>query len=124
MKTKQTQAQFRAMIIAALRQASRWWPAKNEVIRRAKRGFNRYECEMCKTIWPSSLPALTWNKRKRKNIIWDHIFPIVDPKEGFKSYDLWIERCFVDESGFQAICWSCHQIKTKEENAERKKFKN
>ena len=46
-----------------------------------------------------------------------HIDPIVDPRTGFKDYDTWIERCFVEADGYQALCHSCHELKSNEEKA-------
>ncbi len=46
----------------------------------------------------------------------DHINPVVDPNVGRKSWDEYIERMFI-ETGWQAICKECHDVKTKEERA-------
>lgn len=70
---------------------------------------------MCGAVGPPSLPPLEGNKRRRKNIIADHIDPVIDPNVGFVSWDVVIERLFVESDGFQALCWGCHNIKTSEE---------
>jgi 5-methylcytosine-specific restriction endonuclease McrA len=49
----------------------------------------------------------------------DHIDPVV-PLSGFSSWDDIIRRLFVGEDGWQAICVTCHDKKTKEENDKRK----
>ena len=54
--------------------------------------------------------------RKIKNIVADHIDPVVDPHVGFQGWDVYINRMFI-EIGWQAICYSCHSKKTKKENA-------
>lgn len=124
-----TESEARSFIISAIRQKSRWWKAKTRAIARARVRKGEYKCESCWTVWPASLPPLPWRKRKRKNIQADHIHPVV-PLEGFKgktflSYNWteYIKRMFVEEDDFQAICWECHSKLTKEENAERRKFK-
>ncbi len=114
-----TESEFRAHIISALRQASRWWKPKNKALARARVWRGMYKCELCWKIGPASLPPPKGKKRKIKNILADHIVPIIWP-EGFVSYDSWIERCFVPSEQFQAICHECHSRKTKEENQERR----
>ena len=120
--TNLTEAEFRSRIVSVLRQSSRWWKPKQEAITRARVGRGKYECELCWAIWPPTLPPLPWNKRKRKNILADHIEPVV-PVTGWVSYDNWIKRCFVWAEAFQAICWECHKRKTEEERKERNKNK-
>jgi len=107
-----SEAEFRSFIVSALRKASMWWKPKSECIREAKIDRNKYKCNICGTIWPSSLPPLPWKKRKRKNIQADHIEEIIPPAVGFTTYDSWIERCFIEKEWFQAICRECHKIKT------------
>jgi hypothetical protein len=55
-------------------------------------------------------------KRRIKNIVADHIAPVVDPAVGFVDWDTYIRRMFI-ETGWQAICKSCHDIKTTKERA-------
>ena len=117
-----TEAELKSSIVSAIRWASRWWKPKQKVIQKAKMGRNMYQCAICWEVGPSSLPALPWKKRRRKNIQADHITPCVWP-EGWVSYDSFIKRMFVEEDWLQAICYNCHSEKTKKENAERKLFK-
>lgn len=116
-------ARLRSFIISALRGASRRWGPKALCIKnaRVKRGY--YRCEHCKQVGPATLPPLAGNKRRRKNIIADHIHPIVDPVIGFVDYNSWIDRCFVELIGYQALCWTCDQAKQKVERAIRKENK-
>jgi len=117
-----SEAELRSYIISWLRDRSRYWKPKTRAIARARVGIGKYKCEECGTIWPAKLPPLPWNKRPRKNIQADHLEPVV-PITGFEWYDSWVERCFVEEAWYQAICWECHTKKTKEENKERRNFK-
>lgn len=115
-----TEAQFKAMLISALRDKSRWWKPKQQCIRDARVSKGLYRCASCSSIVPSTLKGVwkTGKKagrtRKIPNILADHIEPVVDPYVGFVSWDVYIERMFI-EVGFQAICHKCHQEKGKVE---------
>lgn len=110
-----TEARFFSFVKGALRQASwRWGPAQ-ECLRRARVGRGLYRCDCCGEIGPPSLPPKEGGKRRIKNIIADHIDPIIDPDVGFVSWDVLIERMFVELDGYQALCSACHNKKTKEE---------
>lgn len=50
----------------------------------------------------------------------DHISPVVDPAVGWVSLDVFADRLLCDESGYQCICVTCHDAKTKGENQIRK----
>jgi hypothetical protein len=52
----------------------------------------------------------------------DHIIPVVGP-EGFVSWDVFVARLYVEAAGFRAICKTCHDACTKEENAARREMK-
>jgi len=107
-----SEAEFKSFIISTLRKASIYWKPKARCIREARVGRNQYKCELCWKIGPSSLPPLPWKKRKRKNIQADHIEEVVNIKKWFEWFEKWIERCFVERSWFQAICYECHSVKT------------
>lgn len=117
-----SEAEFRSFIISALRGASRYWKPKAQAIKRARVGKGRYKCEACWKEGGLTLPPLPGNKRKRKNIQADHFSPVV-PISWFEWFDSWVKRCFIEADWYQAICWECHTIKTKEENKERKLYK-
>ncbi len=51
----------------------------------------------------------------------DHVLPVVDPKVGFVSWDLFIDRIFCEIENLQVMCKPCHKVKTEEEKLERKK---
>ena len=106
-KTEWTLARKRSFIISSLRKAR--WPAKFECIRKAyvKDGVNPatgkkcklHQCVECERLFPKYM------------IQADHIDPVIG-KDGFQSWDLYVERMFCEEDGFQALCKECHSIKT------------
>ena len=113
-----TKARYRSFIMSALRRAQ--WPVKYEAIRSAfvRDGVNPATGRKCKLHKCSACGELFPAKDMRA----DHIDPIV-PVTGFDNWDALIGRLFCEIGGFQAICVECHSIKTKAENAERKKNK-
>lgn len=98
---------FRSYIMSVLRRASRFWTPSNVCIEKTKLAKGVHQCPLCKKIF------------KRKEMKKDHIDPVISTK-GFTSWDDVIERMFVDETGWQAICIECHNEKTKKENEQRK----
>lgn len=112
-----TKARKNSFITSALRGALMRWGPKSRCISNARVERGRYRCEHCKEIGPATLPALEGNKRRRKNIVADHINPIVDPSTGFIDWNDWIAKAFVEINGLQALCWQCHTNKTNDERA-------
>ena len=119
MKKEWTEARLKAFIVSGLRAASRRYPPKFETLNEAKtekkinpvsgRMAQHYRCNICKEEFTS------------KGIQIDHIKPVVDPKKGFISWDVYISRLFCDKKNLQAICRECHLKKTqKEKDATRK----
>ncbi len=90
-------------LISALRRASYRWPPRSIAMSRARVGYGIYQCEQCQGL-------LLTNEKKL-----DHIEPVVDPALGFTTWDSYIDRLFVNETGFQVLCWVCHNEKTGEE---------
>jgi 5-methylcytosine-specific restriction endonuclease McrA len=66
-----------------------------------------YKCNKCGDLFSST------------NITVDHKIPIVG-REGFVSWDLFIERLFCNIGNLQVLCKPCHALKTKKETKERK----
>lgn len=113
-----TEARYQSFIKSALRGAR--WPQKYAAIKTAyvRDGINPatgrrcklHQCFECKGEFPAS------------GVQADHINPVV-PLDGFDSWDDYIERLFCEVDKFQVLCKSCHSIKTKAENAERRQRK-
>lgn len=79
-----------------------------------------YLCNGCK----KEVPYTTGKTKARKqNVFVDHINPVVDPKEGFVSWDEFIKRLFCEEENLQLLCKSCHDKKTAQEKEVRTKWK-
>lgn len=117
-----TEAGFKAMIVSALRDKSRWWKPKQKCIQKARVSKGKYKCECCLEIVPATKQGVykTGKKagkpKKIKNILADHAAPVVDPSVGFVDWNTYIERMFI-ETGWQALCDNCHTEKTATENA-------
>lgn len=118
---KWTESKFQSFIKSTLRKGTTRWPPKYEVLNAAKRGkqvnaatgriAEHFLCAGCGELFPS------------KFVVVDHIQPVV-PVTGFVNWDDVITRMFCDVEGLQVLCKECHKIKTKEENAQRKLYKN
>lgn len=68
---------------------------------------NFFRCAICKKIF------------SRKGVSADHIVPVVDPKKGWESLEVYVERLFCSADGFQIICKADHDAKTKKEGIVR-----
>lgn len=56
----------------------------------------------------------------------DHVIPVIPINSSFEELglDATADRTWCDEENLQAICESCHDIKTKQERKARKEAKN
>ena len=97
------------IVIANLRKASQYWTPINMCRKHAKVGIKRYQCSICGAIV--------------EKVAIDHIRAVV-PIDGIASWDEFINNLFCDVDNLQALCKDCHDIKTKEENKLRKKYKD
>ena len=118
-----TEGKFKSFIMSQLRSATLKYPPKHQMLKahRIRRGF--YMCAGCKEEVPASI--VDEKGSRVKNNFVDHIEPVIDPHEGFVSWDSVIHRMFnlgyEDPcDGYQVLCRECHTEKTKKENEERK----
>lgn len=112
-------ARIRGFIIGVLRAGMRRWPPKYEVKNAAKtekkvnpkskRIAQFYQCAKCKGEYVST------------EIEIDHKKPVVDPKEGFVDWNVFIDRLFIPAKGMQALCKTCHKDKSEKERIKRTK---
>lgn len=100
-----SEARKRAFIVSALRYASRKWGPMHACKRAGKLGRNQYLCASCGSVVGN------------KDIAVDHIHPVIDPEVGFVSWDVYIERMFPEQDGYQLLCSKCHEQKTAKERA-------
>lgn len=113
-----TEARFKSFVTSTIRAGSRRWPPKYKALNEAKtdkkinkksgRLAQHFQCSACLEEFTS------------KDVQVDHITPVVDPKKGFISWDVYIERMFCEKENFQILCKPCHSIKTKKEKSARK----
>lgn len=107
---------IKTKIIASLRQIWRFYdPSRKKCIdeARLKRGY--YKCNMCGMEVPSTV-------NKKSNIVVDHINPII-PVSGWVDFNHFILHLFCPVDNLQLLCRSCSDIKTKQENRQRKEIK-
>ena len=94
-----------------LRRASLHWPARNEALTDARSARGWYKCAMCQEEY------------KRDQVDIDHIKPIVSLKDGFTTWDDYINALFCPKEGFQILCQNCHETKTMIEDTMRMQYK-
>lgn len=116
-----TDARFHSFIVSGLRALHMKWSPKTKCISEARVRRGVYKCEHCKKEGAATLPPKEGNKKRIKNILADHIDPVVSPVDGFVDWNTFIDRLFVEQDGYQALCSSCHDKKTAEEREIRKR---
>ena len=114
-----TDARFRSFVTSALRAASRRWPVKYKALKEAFAGRKvnaktgklamHYTCAACNKLYVAT------------DVQVDHIKPVVDPKKGFTTWDVYIDRMFCEIENLQVLCKADHKVKTDQEKLERKK---
>lgn len=65
---------------------------------RVERG--KYKCAGCNEVFGA------------REVQVDHIEPVINPKKGFEDWHKFIVRLFVDRTGLQVLCLTCHDLKT------------
>lgn len=112
-----TESKYINFIKNILRQGSRKWAPIHEAVKRAnvRRGF--YLCNGCKEEVPTTIKV---GNKRYKNVLVDHIKPIIDPDIGFTNFHDFAENLFCELDNLQVLCKECHDKKTKEENERAK----
>ena len=108
---KKRDVELRKFLIPTLRRASYRWKPRTEAKQEARIERGLYECNMCKGHF------------KTKEIVIDHIDPVVDLIEGWEGWEEYVNRMFCPKEGFQILCKTCHGVKTKMEEEMRKKHR-
>jgi len=111
MKSKKT-PNLRHFLTNKIRRISYQWPPRKEAIKKARIERGRYRCNICEgTFGP-------------KEIQLDHVEPVVGEEDGFIDWNIYLERLFCSEEGFQVLCKPCHEAKTFLENQIRVQVKH
>lgn len=118
-----TEARFRQFVISGLRSLTMKWNPKSKAKARARVSRGLYRCEGCNDIGPATLTPLVKGMKRRNNAVVDHIQPVVDPREGFVNWDIYIERLLCEADGYQVLCHECHTRKTANERVMRTQAK-
>lgn len=95
-----------------VRRLSYQWPPRKDAIKKARLERGIYRCNICE------------GKFGPKEIQLDHIEPVVNEEDGFIDWNIYLERLFCAEEGFQVLCKPCHEAKTFLENQIRVQVKN
>lgn len=113
---KSDEKHLKAWLTQKLRRLSYQWPARKQAIRNARVSRGKYECAMCKEAGIEALYG-------PKQIVLDHIHPVIDPFDGWVDWNNYIERLFCDVDNWQVLCKDHHDMKTTLENEIRKDVK-
>lgn len=116
-----SEAEFITFVKNQLRGASWKWHPLTDVYKKARVGHGLYQCAKCQQVVPATTIV---NKKRVKNVLVDHIIPIVDPYVGWTNFDDFINRLFCEVDNLQVLCRECHLIKTKEETLISKERRN
>lgn len=91
---------LKKFLISVLRRATYKWQDRNEALKEARIERGTYICASCKELFGP------------KEIVIDHIIPVVSTKDGFIDWNEYVKRMFVEKDGFQILCNPCHDGKT------------
>ena len=113
-------ARRHSFVVSTLRAGTRRYPPKWECLAAAKttkkknkktgRLAQHYKCNACKKEFIAT------------DVQVDHIKPVVS-KEGFSTWDMYIENLFCSIDNLQVLCSNCHSKKTLKEKGERHRNK-
>lgn len=106
--------------MSALRTATRRWPPKYKALKAAYVGRKtnkktnklamHYRCAHCRKEFVAA------------DVQVDHIQPVVNTKEGFTTWEDYINNMFCEKDNLQVLCKTCHSVKTQIEKEERKEY--
>lgn len=116
-----TEAQFITFVKNQLRGASWKWKPISEVMKKSRTRKGYYNCNRCKEEVTATIVI---EGKRVKNVFVDHEPPVIDPKEGFTSWDSFINNLYCEEDKLQVLCKNCHDRKTQEERLIAKQSKN
>ncbi len=91
---------LKRFLVPVLRRATYRWKDRNEAYVAAREARGLYLCASCKECFGP------------KDVVIDHIDPVVSIEDGFTDWTEYVMRMFPEKEGFQVMCKSCHEIKT------------
>ncbi len=102
---------IKSFLIPILRKYSRYWPPRNECLKNSRTRPGYHKCSSCEL------------EVHYKEIKADHISPVVSPTDGFVDWNTYIERLLCPIENWNAICYNCHDSKSRIELEIRKIYK-
>jgi 5-methylcytosine-specific restriction endonuclease McrA len=102
---------LKTWLIPRLRRLSYTWPNRNKAKQLARVSRGRYKCAKCNNIFGP------------KEVVLDHINPVVSVEFGFQDLGKYVESLFCSVENYQTLCFLCHETKTLKENEQRVKNK-
>lgn len=126
MKKKEITNKTKSRIKASLRKIWQYSGEYKESKLKYKVDIMLFKCNICKCLMYEGTSQASLDKyidKYGKSVIMetgqlDHIEPVVDPKEGFRDWNNWIDRLFLNR--MQYLCKPCHKSKSLDENLIRK----
>jgi hypothetical protein len=103
---------LRTFVSNTLRRASYRWPPRNEAAKRARVDRGLYRCANCQGLFKNGEYQI------------DHKVAVVSVTEGWTNYDDYVHRMLCDVDGYQVLCTTCHDVKTRIEDELRQKYKD
>lgn len=104
---KKKEINLKNWLVPKLRRLSYMWPPRNEAKRLARVERGRYKCASCNNIFGP------------KEIVVDHINPVVPVDEGFTNIGHFVESLFCEINNLQCLCLACHDVKSHDESVIR-----
>jgi hypothetical protein len=107
---------FYTVMMQALRPVWRNHPTRREFFKNSRSAPNTWICAECGKKCAGA------SKGKKSEFRIDHIEPVI-PLTGFTNWDDVIRRLITGPHNLQVLCLECHGVKSKAENAARRKHK-
>ena len=104
-------------IINVLRRGTVTWSGRTECLNRGrrKRVIGKYKNGSDKFLWERACDGCgEWHLLKDNDLEVDHLEE-VGPFEG--CFDKFVRRMYCEQSNLQALCFTCHKVKTSKFNA-------
>lgn len=94
--------ELKRYLVPALRRISMEWPPRSEAKKLARVERGKYKCASCKMLFHGD------------DIQMDHIESVVG-LDGYKNIETYLRRMLPKRQGWQALCVTCHDLKTEED---------